>query len=129
MRSRTAVLILALAVLAALPSAAEAAYKPFKLPSGGIYCAYMSGDGLKPQVRCDANFLNDLAGVVKVRGRARFARVTDTVADPEAPVLRYGRTRRFGKLRCSSSRRRGVRCMSTRSGHGFFLSRERRGTF
>ena len=122
-------LILAIAIPAALPSAAEAVYKPFKLPSNKIFCAYMKGSGLVAQVRCQANFLNDAAGVVKVRGRARFVHVTDTVADPDAPVLRYGRTRRFGKLRCSASRKRGVRCRSTRSHHGFFLSRERQGTF
>ncbi len=127
MNARVAV-TLALAV-AVLPGAAEAAYKPFKLPSGQIYCAYMKSKGFAAQVRCDARFLNDTAAVVKARGRARFVAVSDTVADPRAPVLRYGKTRRFGKFRCSASRKRGVRCKSTRSGRGFFLSRERQGVF
>ena len=121
--------VLSLVVLAVLPGAAEAAYKPFKLPSGDIYCAYMKGSGLAAQIRCDATFFNDIAAVVKIKGRARFRRVTDTVADPRAPVLRYGKTRRFGRLRCSASRKRGVRCKSTKTGNGFYLSRKRQGTF
>ena len=120
--------MLAVAATAAVPAAADAAYKPFRSPSGAIHCAYLSGSGVKPMIRCDPKFLNDRAAVVAVRGKAKFVDVTDTVADPESPVLAYGKTRRFGKLRCTS-RRSGMTCKSTASGHGFFLSREKRRTF
>ena len=121
-----------LAALAAVPSAAPAAtkskYVPFSSPSRNIQCAYVRGEDFPSQIRCDAKFLNDLAGVVRIRGRGRFERVTDAIGDPKAPILRYGKTRIFGSLRCTS-RRSGMTCRSTKSGHGFFLSRESRRTF
>ena len=117
-------LLIALAAALAVPGIAEARYEPFQSPSGAIRCAYLAGDGIAKQIRCDASFLNDRAAVLKVRGKARIQKVTDTVGDPEAPVLDYGESRRFGRLRCTS-RRSGMRCRSTRSGHGFLLSRER----
>lgn len=123
--------LLALALGLALPTAAPAqdsVYETFRSPSGNIYCAYIRSDDVPAQIRCDMNFLNDRAAVVKRRGRARFVKVTDTVGDPDAPKLAYGRTRRFGKLRCTS-RRSGMTCRSQISGHGFKISRERQRTF
>jgi hypothetical protein len=38
--------------------------------------------------------------------------------------LRYGESVRRGRFRCRS-RRSGMRCVNTRTGHGFALSRER----
>jgi hypothetical protein len=125
-----AALIAAVLVLSApaVATAQESVYKPFKTPSGRIFCAFMRGDELPPQIRCDMTFLNDRAAVIKRRGRARIVKVTDAVGDPDAPVLAYGKTRRFGRLRCAS-RRSGLTCRSTLSGHGFTISRERQRTF
>ncbi|HEX8101952.1 MAG TPA: DUF6636 domain-containing protein [Solirubrobacteraceae bacterium] len=119
----------AVLLLVAVPAAADAKIRRIQSPSGNIFCAYLKARGTPAQVRCEATFINDVAGIVKVRGRARFKRVTDTIADPQAPVLRYGKKKRWGKFRCSSSRRGGLRCKSRKSGHGIFLSREHQGTF
>jgi len=61
-------------------------------------------------------------------GAGRRIHATDTVLDPRAKVLAYGHTTRFHRLRCTS-RRTGITCRSTRSGHGFTVSVERRRVF
>jgi hypothetical protein len=50
------------------------------------------------------------------------------VLNPDAKVLAYGRSTRFGALRCTS-RRSGITCRSTRSGHGFTVSVDRQRVF
>ena len=56
-------------------------------------------------------------------GKARLIHVTDTIGDPNAPVLAYGKTKRAGPFTCTS-RRTGLSCHN-RNGHGFTVSRER----
>jgi hypothetical protein len=61
-------------------------------------------------------------------GRAHILCVGDTALNPKAKVLRYGQSKLFGgKFRCSS-RTSGLRCQN-RSGHGFFISREKQSIF
>ena len=79
-------------------------------------------------MRCDWRGGNDHAVTVGETGRGRRIRVTDTVLDPHAKVLAYGQTSRFHHLRCTS-RRTGITCRSTRSGHGFTVSAERQRVF
>ena len=67
------------------------------------------------------------AGVDKT-SRARVRHATDTVLDPRARVLRYGRKTDFRRLRCRS-RRSGITCRSRVSGHGFTVSVEKRTLF
>ena len=55
-------------------------------------------------------------------------KVTDTVRNPKAKVLAYGKSTKFGSLRCTS-RRSGITCRSTRSGHGFTISVEKQRVF
>lgn len=112
----------AVALSATVPAAAQAGIAPFVTPSKQIYCAYISDGG--GQIRCDALFLNDRGFLLKTTGKARKIKITDTVADPEAPVLAYGKTFRRGPFRCTS-RRAGLTCEHRSNGHGFFLSRER----
>ena len=100
----------------------------FQTPSKRIFCLYSSREGPGPYIRCDTLFLNDVGFLLDRRHKARRIKVTDTVADRRAPVLHYGRSRRFGPFRCSS-RRSGLTCKSRRSGHGFTLSRERQSVF
>lgn len=59
-------------------------------------------------------------------GRAHVIWIVANVAT-ETPTLAYGRSWRFEGFRCRS-RRVGLTC-SNRSGHGYFLSRERQRTF
>ncbi|MBI5107002.1 MAG: hypothetical protein HZB46_18810 [Solirubrobacterales bacterium] len=121
-------LLLPLAVAGLLATAAPASAKltitPFQTPTKQIRCAYMSGDGFGPLIRCDLLFLNDRAVVLDKTGKARRATVTDTVADPKGKVLGYGKSRRFGRFTCTS-RRTGLTCRNRANGHGFTVSRER----
>lgn len=122
--------LLALVLTLAVPAAASAVVRPFETPGGQVYCAYMRSDGVPAQIRCQATFLSEgMTGVLKVKGRVRFRRIFDSVADPGAEVLAYGKTRRFGPLSCKCTRKAGMRCKSRRSGKGFFLGRKRQGVF
>jgi hypothetical protein len=61
-------------------------------------------------------------------GRAHVLCIGDTVLDPKAKVLKYGESKLYGgKFRCTS-RVSGLRCQN-RSGHGFFLSRQKQSLF
>ena len=53
-------------------------------------------------------------------GKGKRIKVTDTVRNPKAKVLAYGKRTTFGRLRCTS-RRSGMTCRST-AGHGFTVS-------
>ena len=59
-------------------------------------------------------------------GRAHVVWIVANIAT-ETPTLAYGRSWRFEGFRCSS-RRVGLTC-SNRTGHGYFLSRERQRIF
>ena len=107
----------------------------FRMPSGNIYCAYEHYDsapiGLRCDIRtgvkplppkpkyCDVDW--GVGFVMSRRGPAQILCAGDTVADPKAPVLAYGTTRRFGVFSCSSSTA-GLRCVNT-TGDGFFMSK------
>lgn len=124
MRSRR--LLPALLVVAAglvVAPAADAGFKPFQTPSKKIQCAYITGDGMPAQIRCDLFFLNDRAVVLTHKGKPRKIRITDTVGDPLGKVLKYGTTTRFGDFSCTS-RESGLTCRSRRSSHGFTVSRQ-----
>ncbi len=64
---------------------------------------------------------------MSARGKARRACVSDAVSSPTARVLAYGKTFRYGGIRCKS-RTSGLRCRN-RSGHGFKLNRSARRLF
>jgi hypothetical protein len=123
---RIALLVTAVALLA--PASAQAAYHDFRSPSGKVGCAFYSDAETPPFVRCDWRGADDEALLLRETGRARVRHVTDTVMNPEAKVLRYGRSTRFGRLKCVS-RRLGMTCRSLASGHGFRVSVERREIF
>ena len=120
-------LVLAAALLLA-PAEAGAAYRAFQSPSGKLGCACYSDAETPRQVRCDWAGGNDRAVVVEETGKGRRIKATDTVRDPSAKTLAYGRTTAFGALRCTS-RRTGITCRSKRSGHGFTVSVESQRVF
>jgi len=129
-----AVLVVALATAGAASAATSIT---FKTPTGNIGCAFNSGGGLGPSLRCDIRsgirpkpprprvcshdwgFSYSMAPT----GTARPLCVGDTVIRPTAKVLGYGKTWSRAGLTCTS-RAAGLRCTNT-SGHGFFLSRAR----
>ena len=126
---RHRVAVIAAVILAlALPAGATARFTRFQSPSGNIACAYFKHGGPGPFIRCDVLSLNDAGFFLRRHGKAKRHHVTDTVADPNARVLRYGHKRRFGRYTCKS-RRSGLTCKNRRNGHGFKLSREKQKVF
>jgi hypothetical protein len=119
-------------------SAAEIVY--FQTPSKNIGCAYIpalsSGDvpylrceitsGLRPKPPRPAGCGDAVWGRavwMTRRGRAQRICISDTIREPSAPVLGYGRTWRAGRFTCVS-KRAGLRCTNL-AAHGWFLSRKR----
>jgi hypothetical protein len=118
---RRTLVLSAFVLLLAIAVPAVAKDVVFQTPSKKIACRiYDEGSGLV--IRCDLFFLNDRAVRMTRHGRARLIHVTDTIGDPKASVLRYGKTKRVGPFTCTS-RRSGLSCHN-RSGHGFTVSRE-----
>jgi hypothetical protein len=108
--------------------------KTFRTPSKNIACAYypasitgkavfrcdlFSGLKPKPARRCDVDWTG---ASMAPRGKAGPTCAGDTVYDPHAPVLAYGRSWSYGGVSCTS-RATGLTCRN-RDGHGFFLSRQ-----
>ncbi|HEX5592598.1 MAG TPA: DUF6636 domain-containing protein [Solirubrobacterales bacterium] len=105
----------------------------FNSPSRNIACALHDGSA-----RCDirqkdwrpppqpawCNLDWGYGLTVDRRGRGRFICAGDSVFGVDRHVLPYSRSVRQGSVRCTM-RMSGVRCINTRSGHGFFLSKEK----
>jgi len=110
----------------------ESVYVTFRMPSKNIACAYFTGfgpvglrcdilSGLKPRPRRSCE--NDWVGLSLGAGSVGPTCAGDTVFDPRAPVLAYGKVWKRGPFTCLSSRV-GLSC-ANRVGQGFFLSKER----
>jgi hypothetical protein len=113
----------------------------FRTPSGNIYCAYehysFAPIDLRCEIRtgvkplppkprtCDADWGAGYS--MRQTGLAHVLCISDTIYDPKAKVLAYGRTWHGGGFTCTSQTT-GLRCMNAR-GHGFFLSRGHSYTF
>jgi hypothetical protein len=107
----------------------------FRMPSGNVYCAYehysFAPKDLRCEIRsgvkplppkpswCDVDWGAGFA--MRQTGLAHILCVGDTIYDPKAKVLAYGRTWTGGGFSCTSQVA-GLRCTNPR-GHGFFLSR------
>jgi hypothetical protein len=136
---------IALAVLALVtgvgPAAGASGADTFRMPSGNIYCAYehysFAPKDLRCEIRsgvkplppkpswCDVDWGAGYA--MRQTGLAHILCVGDTIYDPKAKVLAYGRTWTGGGFSCTSQAA-GLRCTNPR-GHGFFLSKEHSYTF
>jgi len=129
--------LLALAVALATAAASSASTEKtsaFRTPSKNIGCMYEpAGFGAKAFLRCDirSGLVPKPKGKCELdwtglgmtrRGKAHPVCAGDTVYDPHAHILKYGRTWKAGGFTCHS-KRKGLRC-SNRAGHGFFLARE-----
>ncbi|HEX9416969.1 MAG TPA: DUF6636 domain-containing protein [Gaiellaceae bacterium] len=129
--------LLAAALVATTASAAQQSYTTFKTPTGKIVCGvFIAGKysesmlrcdiltGLKPKVKrpkgCDFDFGSTLE--LRPTGRAIIGCVSDAVGQAKR-VLGYGQTFRKGPFTCQSARA-GLTCKN-KSGHGFFLSKQR----
>src|SRR5690349_20300649 len=120
--------LLASGVLAAAAAPASAAIRTFKSPSGKLGCMFYSDPDVEPQVRCEWRGGNDRAVILDETRKGKRIKITDTVLDPKAKTLAYGKSTKFGKLKCTS-RKSGITCKSSRSGHGFTVSVEKQRVF
>ena len=105
----------------------------FRMPSGNIACGYSTDfgpvtlrcdilSGMKPRPRGTLRATTGPA-LSMGRGTARPTCAGDTVYDLKAPVLKYGSVWKRGPFTCVSLLI-GLSC-TNRTGHGFFLSKER----
>lgn len=129
MRRLVALAVLLGALAAAGPASAAVS---FHSPSGNIRCVIAA----KTYTRCDITSRDwrpppkprtcefDWSNTLEVglRGRGKFGCVSDAI-DP-GRILPYGESITRGRFRCRS-RTSGMRCVNTRNGHGFALSRQR----
>ena len=120
--------LMAACVLALGTAPAQARTVSFRMPSSNIFCMYLSSGGPGAYLRCDVLSRNDVGFELRRRGRGKRIRITDSVVNRGARVLRYGRLIRVGPFGCRS-RTSGLTCKSRVSGHGFKLSRERQRVF
>ena len=134
-------LLLVVMLAAILPAAAPAVVSAstttyFASPSKSIGCLYGRFNGVR-SVRCDLVHVDhpkprpascplDYGDAFELRVHGKASRVChgDTVLSPDARVLAYGKTKRFGPFTCRVRRTTGMRCTSP-SGHGFRISRQR----
>ncbi len=130
------VTVIAAGALATGVASGSSGADTFRLPSGNIFCAYEHYDFAPVDLRCE---IRSRIKPLPVRGescrdavwgagyamgqtgRANVLCISDTIYDPKAKVLAYGKTWRGGGFTCSSTMA-GLRC-TNRSRHGFFLSR------
>jgi hypothetical protein len=126
--------VTALALVAAAPASAFW----FQTPSHNIAC---TGDA--KYIRCDTRFRTKYSDqryrpakcdldwgplTMGPKGRADVLCAGDTALNPKASVLGYGKSKLYGgKFRCTS-RTSGLRCQN-RSGHGWFLSKQKQSIF
>ena len=120
--------LLASGVLAAVPAPAFAALRTFRSPSGKLGCMFYSDPDVPPQVRCEWRGGNDRAVILDETRKGKRIKITDTVFDPNAKPLAYGKSTTFGRLRCTS-RKSGITCKSLRSKHGFSVSVQKQRVF
>jgi hypothetical protein len=113
---------LLLAVLATLGAAGEASADSaeVRLRDDSVACGFYRDADTPSRVFCNWEGADDEGVQVKRRGRARVVPSTGTVRDGSGPVLRFGKTKRFGPLACRALRRE-MECWSTVSTHGFVV--------
>jgi hypothetical protein len=99
-----------------------------RLPDDSVVCGFYRDADTPSQVFCDWEGSDDELVLLKRRGRARIVPSTGTIRDGSGPVLRYGRTRRFGPLACRALRVQ-MECWSTLTTHGVVLRGGRRPDF
>lgn len=138
MRNILAATILLGGAALAGPAAAQD-YLAFRSPSGNIHCAIWTGDWasarcdmgeLTPTYRkrpasCDLEWGNYFA--VDAQGKGYLACVGDTVYDPGAFTLNYGKSVSLGAFTCTSQKS-GMTCTNGQ-GHGFQIAKAKQQVF
>ena len=122
------------AVAATAPALAATPAAFFASPSRNIGCVIIDGtarcdirtrDWRLPRRPRSCPMIVDFGQglILTATGRARLVCAGDTAMDPQAPILPYGRTITRGAISCTSART-GMTCRSSRTRHGFFISRQ-----
>jgi hypothetical protein len=106
-------------------SAADATSAEVRLPDDSVVCGFHRDADTPSRVFCNWRGSDDEGVTLGVRGRARIVPSTGTVGDASGPVLRYGKTRRFGRLACKSWGSE-MECWSAATRHGFRARRGKR---
>jgi hypothetical protein len=108
-------------------------FDSFRSPSGNIGC-YMDDESVRCDIRerswksppkppnCDVDYGYGIS--VGTTGLADLICAGDTALNPKATALQYGERNVVGDFSCGSEQA-GMTCRNTRTGSGFFLSRER----
>ena len=123
-----------LALIIASPPALADDYTGFQSPSGNIHCGIYQWQG-GVEARCDLidlvpSFTKAPPGCdldwgqafsVDASGKGSLACVGDTVINPSAPVLAYGKGVSINGITCVSSQK-GMTCTNA-EGHGFQIAR------
>lgn len=106
-------------------SAAGAVVRWFHSPSGNIECEVAAADPRGTYADCQT-VKPPRSVKLTADGRVQVCRGVRCLGNgpTNAFTLRYGQAIRVGPFRCTS-RKDGIRCVVIRSGHGFFISRER----
>ena len=107
---------------------ADAALREFRSPTGKLACMFFSDDQVPRQVRCEWRGGGDRALMLNETGKGKRIKITDTVFNPDAKPLAYGKSTTFGRLKCTS-RTTGITCKSLRSKHGFTVSTSKQRVF
>ena len=124
--------LIALAFMATPALADE--YIAFQSPTGNIHCSLYEWDG-RTTVRCDLrdytpNYTKRPPGceydwgmsfAVEARGKGYLACVSDSMVDPQNPVLPYGEAVSMGGISCASAKT-GMTCTNA-EGHGFSVAK------
>lgn len=123
----TVLLLLSPPVASAATYVSKSNYYEFRTPSGNIVCA-ASWTARSGTVQCWVLSTGDLARSLYpyawyLRARGRVSRSRPGDRPGRGHLLAYGSIWRGGPLSCES-RTSGLRCKSSLTGHGFFLSRE-----
>jgi hypothetical protein len=119
MRIRRTLLLAALATLATAGTA-HADSAEVRLPDGSVVCAFYRDADTPSRVFCNWEGADDEGVQLARRGRARIVPSSGTVRDGRGPVLRFGKTKRFGPLACRALRIE-MECWSTVTTHGFVV--------
>ncbi len=134
MRPRVVLALLALAALATLTPSAAARLVGFQAPSEKVGC-YMSGQGARCDVArprwqappkpddCELDYGQGVS--VGRHGEGHFVCAGDTTLDPGHEVLDDGESIKTGRFRCKNRGESTIRCVNTRTGSGFKVSKRR----
>jgi hypothetical protein len=128
-----------IALLMLTTPAAAQDYTAFRSPTGNIHCAIFLGDW--PGVRCDLMELTQTfttpppgceldwgnSFFVGPSGPGELGCVGDTVVDPYAATLPYGRSITLGPFTCTSGET-GMTCTNANGG-GFTVAKARQSLF